>query len=501
MAKQKRTVIVDKMNTGTNFVTGMSIELAKATAKELRKAISKNIEKHKDNLVPRNNGEGWCQKEPIVHFSYRDKDSARDSLTVNDTFYLNIPVKKGEEWEVTSIQYTLRERGNSVLLQASSNPSVIAAGSNAVPVVIAGMNIIECHEFQLLLPFHAITAVSGFEWKGKAANSIRPENVRIQTLEFALYTGNLGDKRDAFLLFLRTLFGTADATTDGVRNGGHVLGISAVMHENHDGNISLTVKNAQHRYFSITYYCKDEALEVGEVTDATLDGLSKRVRMDIRLHGKFLDNNGLATVASYVSKLTELVGDSNDDAALGFWLRDHVLGRLHIGDALRIRRIPFYRLLDDLSEDVSHGDYCDDDVTKGLLDLWLNDKLHLKSVRQLAQELNTSEKTVKRRMATLNARLEEAGVSLSVPLGFLEHALYSGATASLSKEERREMNRLRDDAGSNKIVKWSEMHQRFAKKRQALTEVVFEDTGALKLTRVPAKKVYKDKLYIHQFLP
>ncbi len=369
------------------------------------------------------------------------------------------------------------------------NVTKVLSGQDAIPVSVGGRWPVQEVSTLIKNVLLGVAHLTKVQYSVDERKRIDGGNIHLARLQFALYTGDLGDKRDMFLAFIRTLYGSVDATEEGVRNGGALLGVSATLHDNHSGNVSVTVKNGMHRYFTVTYYCKDDTIDATDVSPSTMEGLSRRVRMDIRLYGKFLDNNGIPTVASYLNKLRGLVDGNNDDSALGFWLRDQIMERLQLSAALKVRRIPFYRLLDDLADDVTQGDYVDDTITKGLLDLWLSDKLHLKTMKELSVSLSTSEKTIRRRMDILNERFQGAGISLRVPLGFLEHAIYSGASSSLSKEERREINRLRDDGNSNKITAWAEMHRRFAHKRKSISDVIFEDTGALKLTRVPVKKV------------
>lgn len=492
MSKIKRSVVIDKTSTGTSFSTGVDIELAKEVAIKLRKAIKRNIDKYADNLIPKVDGtSGFTQKHPIVHFS----SGGSDTLRGNATFFLNIPILVGSTWEVTSIQYVLKEKGGSVFLSASSNPSIIAAGDNIVPVCFASMDIVENHAYQLALPFLIIEDVVDFKWSGKAKRAIRPENIRLNSLEFAIYTGDLGEQRNAFLLFLRDVYASVNATSDkGSRNGASLLGIEARIHDNHPTNITITSKSGPNKYFGATFYCKED------ISDNQHTKLIPRIRIDIRLYPQFLKNHNIATVATYCAKLQELAS-RNEDTEFAFWLRDLVISAMHLPTILNLNRTAFYNLLQDLEDDCKPGGSYHNTVAAKLVALWLSSDICYLSNKELAAKCETSESTAARAKAKLAIRLKDVGADLSTPLEFIEHALYIGACSSLTVDQRREINKLKT-ASSNSIVSWYEMHSRFANRRSALREAAFEEgsTKALTITSMPARKVYKDKLYIHQFL-
>lgn len=490
MSKRRLTTIFDKTSSGTstaNMFVGLDIALNKDIAKKLKRCMRDNARKFSNNILQR---DASLQVKPLVHFV----DGSGEDM------YLWIPTDKAGN--VSQLRYSFKEQGSHVFLNVSCNPSIIAVGSNTQPIIMQGMDLVEGAQFQYLLPFTILEDILDFQWKGKAAISLRPENVSTPQIQLAMYSGDLGDSRNDILRFIRAIYCSIDRTKDGKTFvGANLLGISGVAHDNHDNNVTLQVKNPSgHRLMSVSFYCKDDSLsslEKEDMSQNVIDGLGKRIRLDITLYNYFLANYGkMNNLQGFLDKYAEKIGESETDEAFGFWIRNLIMDRIKLPSILRLKRVKYYKFLDAFKET-----YASKDNLLKYFEAWKAGDTHNMTIPELCEKYEMSKATIDRVKLKFDSIFAEQGFDVSLPLEFVDHIFYYGSTTEVSKEERAIANRY--TRGSNRMpISLDELHDRFADTRKSLVDKVFEESsGMFKISRVPARRVDPDKLYVHDYLP
>lgn len=471
MAKTKISGIVDNSTMGLNI--GTEITISKKTSSSLRKAMY--------NAVT-NGLTGYKAKFELV---------SGNPTKGNCIYILTYAKSNGEE---NSIRYEFKEQ-NSIFLNVTGNPTCVVSGSNDIPVLIVG-DLYGQHNAAtttfkylnrvLYAILDTLLAEYGFRWEGVDKKRFVDGDINVQRYQIAWYSGNLGEQREDIMRFLRTCFGSQDASASRVVNIGKEMGISARVWDNHSGNITLEAKYKDNkRSFSLTLYSKDT--EPGYIKAS--DRLSKLIRWDCTLNHQFLQNNSMRTIRDIEKLYVSVCDDSGYDIGFVKFLSSKIEARLQLSYILGLT-VSDYRKSIQILEDI------DTKSIRAIVKPWLEYN-PIFGVDNTAQDIAKHFGIDPRRFSEIKKTiLQLSDLDIGIPRSTHEAILMNRVNATMSLEDRGKL--VTSSRCSNNRVSWDELVERDASRMKVINDTLDSAGGMLKVRKLKPKRIRTENFWIYR---
>lgn len=398
-------------------------------------------------------------------------------LNTNGTFKLAVAD--------TSVIYQLRTQGGNTFLNATGNPTKLMSGDNDIPVLLkdkvyANNSVANTMSYALRIMLIILEEIPGFDfsWKNEDGSdsperiAIRKGNFNITRLQFAWYSGDLGENRDEVLLFLRKSFNGQNATKTRAVNLASDIGVNVTAWDNHSGNLTFSRKAGDKQDFSLTLYSKDEEPEIERGVEAKAR-LQSLIRFDVTFFDYFLVTHGIKKVYELEKKFRDLCDADGYDIGFIKWLAEYVFSKLKLKYVVGLDVFDYRDMLEKAEVLAVNKRKMNE---SRLIRHWLafdKDKegvlLKFDSAKEKCEAIGANANNYSR---YVDAIRKDTGIDIDITRSFHEGMLLNRVIATLTEEERTEF--LMDMKESNFRKTMAELQKRDAsdvKKMQPLITV------------------------------
>lgn len=495
--KQRMSGIVDNSSMGLAMSTDMDI--TRASYIGLRKALN-NFIKSSDNEVG--------IKVDLVN-GHRVEGNATYTIKFRD--------KTNHSGCIT---YEFKNRGSNYFLNVTCNPTVIVAGRNDLPIII--------HEDKAVKKANKPVEVSGksnsaittlwyagrvayliledlldFEWHSLDRERIQKGDISIHRYQIAWYSNDLGDKRDALMLFLRAIYCGTDATSDYVKDVLGSLGIHGRAWQNSDGNLTIEVLVGKNKYISITLYAKDLDPKCAAIDT---DRVQNLIRWDCTLFRAFLNNNKILKLKDFEKKYVELCEKDKYDIGFIRYLANLIQDKLYMKYLINLQVESYKDAVKALNgvkskrkttikkkvgkDEVEVEIAVEEEIVKH----WVSYGKSFNTKREFAEHIGISDSTINDALCRIK---DKTGLNLEIPRSTHEAVLFNRENATLSMVERGE--RLLDIKGvSNSAIKRIESVKRDKDNSETFSKLLQNTSmeNPFKIRRFTPKSFTRKTFYI-----
>lgn len=451
--KTKISGIVDNSSMGiaVNSYTDTEMLISKATEKKLRKLISKS------------------KFFTLV---------SGVAMTGNSKWLLTLD----EDCKVV-YEFKIGKNGGSTFLNVTGNPTKLMRGSNDIPVLLkdkrysknAALNTF-MYANRILYAILEFIPDFKFEW-GVERDRLQLGDINITRFQLAWYSGDLADKRNDVLRFLRTSYGGLNATKGKVENIGTNIEVNTRLWDNHSNNLTMEKKAGNSKEFSITLYSKDE--------DPTFDGDKSRlcnlIRFDCTFFSYFFGKVGIKTVRDLEAVYQEKCLEGGYDIGFVRWLANHVYDNLHFRYIVRLSGEKYKESLEKMERIAEDTKALN---RSKLARHWLKygDKLDIKTAETIGVNKN-------RLTPYIESIKEKTGIDVTISRSFHEALMLNRRFSHMTYEERADL--LMSNSNNQKMDILAALEERDEKSVAEIYSVIFEKSALIK-RMVPKTLKYND---------
>lgn len=451
--KTKISGIVDNSSMGisVNGIADSDMQISKVTEKTLRKGMSHSAFFTLVSGVAMTGNSKWM-------------------LTITEDCKIVYEFKSGS--------------GGVTFLNVTGNPTKLMRGSNDIPVLLkdkeysknAALNTF-MYANRILYAILEFVPDMEFDW-GVDKKRLLEGDINISRFQLAWYSGDLKNRRNDILRFLRVCYGGLDATKGRVDNLGSGIGINARLWDNHEGNFTLEKRAGKSKMFSITFYSKDDEPDY-EGSDKEKSRLCNLIRFDCTLMSYFLELNGLKTVRGLEQKYFEVCEKQGYDIGFVRWLADEIYSKINFQYIVKLNLKEYKESLKKL-ESIIGGKSPNEEK---LVRHWIEYGDNLSS--DLAKTIGVNYKNY---ASFVHSLRDKTGIDVEINRSFHEAVLFNRMISHLTREERADL--LMSSSNNQKIDILENLQSR-EERLKDIHDIIFSKSASIKRL-VPKSMRYQD---------
>lgn len=438
--KTKISGIVDNSSMGISIQSDSEMEISKKVEKKLRKGMQKSI------------------------FFTLISGSA---MSGNSQWLLKI-----DDYSIL-YEFKIGKNGGSTFLNVTGNPTKLMCGTNDIPVLLrdkeysnnSALNTF-MYANRILYAILEFIPDMEFDWGADKSKILRGD-INLTRFQLAWYSGDLKDKRNDVLTFLRVCYGGVDATQGLCEHIGANIKINTRMWNNNN-NLTLEKYSGNNKKFSLTLYAKDNEPDYDGEDKHRLVSL---IRFDCTFMASFLNSKNMKTVKDLETVYEEKCSEDGYDIGFVRWLANEVQKDLYL----------------DYVVDLNSSVYFEDKLK--LMEGCISNKKALSESKLAAHWFSYKEPLEGKVIESVGINpdkfksyadrlFKKTGIDIRISRSFHEALLFNRRNSHLSREERADL--MSSKSNNRKIDIIASIESRDEDNLTLMTELIFNKSVRIK---------------------